>query len=86
MTKNHPGHTPQKKPRRGEPSVDKTPIDKPQSKTPKAALATDAVPGIFTKRFTNIRAGNKLDHRESLTRYAHRLRMKAFLARANSAT
>lgn len=66
------------------------PDPRPAKKSPAdeetAAPDGDAAPGIFTKRTAKVRAGSKLDQRESLTRRAHRMRMKAFFARANSAS
>jgi hypothetical protein len=71
MLKSNPAHKPPKKPRTHKSA---------------AAPADDATTGVFTERLVKTRAGDKRDQRESLRRRAHRLRMKEFFARANSAT
>ncbi len=62
------------------------PPTKPKTINPMAASADEAVPGIYTERYTTVTARDKLDQRESLIRRAHRLRMKEFFARATSVT
>ena len=56
------------------------------ARKPPATPADEATPGIYTERHATVTARNKLDQRESLTRRAHRLRMKEFFARATSVT
>jgi hypothetical protein len=75
MLKSNPDHNPPRKPRTGKASTGQ----------PMAAPTDDAVPGIYAGPFATVPAGDEVDQRESLLRSAHRMRMKEFFARANSA-
>ena len=76
MLKSSPDHNPPPKPGTAKPSTGQ----------PIAAPTDEAVPGIYAGPFATLTAGDEIDQRESLLRRAHRLRMKEFFARANSAT